>query len=112
MLQHNFIRPIIAALLLIVFACGITPKKTLHDLVASHKDTVRTMDGSHGDQLSIAGLNCKCDNLVAESVFISAAAVSIKILLPVHVAACEQYGVFSPTSFHWFTELRGPPVIG
>jgi hypothetical protein len=58
-------------LLLLVFALGITPKKTLHDLFANHKDSTTLVPGGNTKQYTKAGINCNCENLVAESHFVA-----------------------------------------
>jgi hypothetical protein len=59
--------------LLVLFAFGITPKRTLHNLVANHKDgstRSRSLNLSTTD-LSKASFNCQCDNLISESPFVA-----------------------------------------
>jgi hypothetical protein len=92
-----------------VFAFGLTPVQTLHDVVAKHKD--QPCQASHGKthQVTKAGFNCKCIDLVAESNFLPGIALTID-------AAREE--IFSYTahiiSFPSLTRplfnLRGPPL--
>ncbi len=103
------IKSFIALFLLSVFTLGITPKKTLHSLLANHKDNTTKPGDGKTLQLSKAGFNCKCDNLVAESGFIAAPLfkVSNRIIY-------LSYINFHRSSFHcqphFFFDRRGPPA--
>src|SRR5882757_5846499 len=66
--NHTFIKRFVALFLLGLFTLAITPKKTLHDLLANHTDNT-SKSNDEKVQLNTAGYNCKCDNLVAESTF-------------------------------------------
>ena len=65
------LRCITAILLLFVFTLGITPRKTLHDWFANHKDSTAKIPSGKTTQFSKAGYNCQCDDLVAESHFVT-----------------------------------------
>src|SRR5258706_342024 len=69
--SHVFLKRFVALFLLGVFTLAITPKKTLHVLLANHTDNTTKSNNEIGQQFSKAGFNCKCDNLVAESTFVS-----------------------------------------
>ena len=107
--NHVLIKRFVALFLLGVFTLAITPKKTLHVLLANHTDnTTKSKDGE-GQQLSKSGFNCKCDNLVAESTFVS----------DQHIFYFPIFTFFSPhifkeISFYSISKsynlLRGPPV--
>ncbi|TDH19804.1 hypothetical protein EXU57_22355 [Segetibacter sp. 3557_3] len=110
MRKDTIIRSIAAIFLLIVFACGITPKKTMHDLVASHKDSTMEIGQCHADHLSVAGLNCKCDNLVSESVYLYTLIEACAPLPQVFSTEASIADVTYPTTYYWYNELRGPPA--
>jgi hypothetical protein len=98
-----------AALLLLVFAFSITPKKLLHDVFANHKDKVTISASDHSLQIYQSAFACKCDNLVAESPFTDqdnnfdfSAFYDFseeQNLIPYHFYS----------SHYFFFELRGPP---
>jgi hypothetical protein len=96
-------------LLLFVFILGITPKKTLHDWFANHKDSTSTAPVSKTQQLSNAGFNCNCENLVAESHF-----VTFSNLIVVNFPSIYSFFSFNAppliclSLFH--NNLRGPPL--
>ncbi|NCI45441.1 hypothetical protein [Sediminibacterium soli] len=107
------IRKIITGLLLAVFAFGITPKRTLHNLIATHKDgKLAVSDKSCDDTvLSKAAFNCQCDNLVVESPFVPEVA-GIAVVAPEHPAvyrpAFSQDVHIAP---YFSFSLRGPPAL-
>jgi hypothetical protein len=92
-----------------VFTLAITPKKTLHALLANHTDnTAKSKDGER-QQLSKAGFNCKCDNLVAESTF-----VSNQYIFSFAIFTFFSAYTFKEISFYSISKsynlLRGPPI--
>src|SRR5665213_414970 len=103
------IKSISALLLLLVFTIGITPRKTLHDLFANHKDSTASIPGGNTSQYTRAGINCNCENLVAESHFV---AFSNEIQL--NSPSVHSFFLFSLPRlvnlalFHNY--LRGPPL--
>ena len=110
MLRHSTIHKIIAAILMIVFACSITPKKSFHDLIAAHHDTASVTCDVHGDIITITRLNCKCDNLVSEGAYLYTPVPSLTPLFPEHTPRKDYFKYHFLSCSHWFTELRGPPV--
>ena len=95
-----------------LFAYVITPKITLHNLVASHRDGrgKTSLPDANSTQLSKAGFNCQCDNLIIESPFVAetkALVITPQISYPVF---CDAFvaDVYSSTVFHY--SLRGPPA--
>ena len=97
--------------MLLLFTFSITPKQILHDVFANHKDTVNNLSGFSKVPLIVnAGINCPCDNLVAESPF-TGEAPAFNLSAPFSFA--EQPVLFA-NSFHstnqFFFELRGPPA--
>jgi hypothetical protein len=103
------LKHISALLLLCVFTLGITPRKTLHDWFANHKDSTSAIPSGKTQQLTKAGFNCKCDDLVAESIF-----VTFSSLIVVNFPSLNSFVSFSIPSlvslslFH--NNLRGPPI--
>ena len=98
-----------AILLLFVFCLGITPKKTLHDWFANHKDTTSSAPVSKTQQLSKGGFNCNCENLVAESHFVTFSSVVV-----LNFPSRHSFVSFSIPSLISLTysqnNLRGPPL--
>jgi hypothetical protein len=111
-LESNLIiRKLLAGFLLVVFAFGITPKRTLHNLLADHKDGKTSASARPvGTVLARASFNCQCDNLISESPFVSdsvAEEITATNLFPVFITGGIQQPVSSsPLSF----SLRGPPA--
>lgn len=100
----------IAAVLLIIFLFSITPKKLLHDAIATHKDKTIIAATDNSLQISHTAFTCKADNLVAESPFTEQdnsfefSALSIfseeQSIAPYHFYSSD----------YFFFELRGPPT--
>lgn len=106
------IRHVLAVIFLVLFAYGITPKITLHNLVASHRDGKgkSSLPDPDSTQLSKAGFNCQCDNLIIESPFVAATEpllITSQMCYPVFFDAFVA-DIFSSTVFHY--SLRGPPA--
>jgi hypothetical protein len=104
---------VLAGFLLVIFAFGITPKRTLHNLVATHKDGSESAAAvnDHDVTLSKATFNCKCDNLISESPFVTQAHsfyISLDIAFP---AYCSDIITVHYSSAHFSFGLRGPPVV-
>ncbi len=104
-----FIKKYIAVFLFGVFTLGITPKKTLHTLLAKHTDSAAKSNDEKADHLNKAGYNCKCDNLVAESYFIES------VLAEISLSAYFSSVIYKKSSFCsvpcFFFDLRGLPTI-
>jgi len=67
MYNNLTIRRFFAGLLLLLFAFGSTPKKTLHDIFADHTDlSARRTGDTHSAQLIGKGFSCDCESLVVE----------------------------------------------
>ncbi len=99
----------VSILLLLVFALGITPKKTLHTWFANHTDSTSKIPESKTPQISKSGFNCQCDDLVAESHFISFGTLVVISLPPIHpIFSFNIPALISLYSFH--NNLRGPPL--
>ncbi len=104
-----FIKKYITIFLFGVFTLGITPKKTLHTLLAKHTDNTAKSNDGKTDHINKAGFNCKCDNLVAESNFIATVLSKINIR-----SAYSSLVIYNKSSFcsfpRFFFDLRGPPT--
>jgi hypothetical protein len=103
------LKKISSVLLLFVFTIGITPKKTLHNWFANHTDSSSEIPVGNNQQLTKAGYNCICDDLVAESHFIIfySPVAGNKPLFNSFFCFCNpSFG--SPSLFH--INLRGPPL--
>jgi hypothetical protein len=106
------IRRISAGILLLLFAFSLTPKKTLHDFFAHHKDIPLKYGDTKAEQLCQSGFTCNCENLVVESPF-TATMVSIELQTPVIVGS-TQYRMIRSTFRKLpplYFELRGPPAV-
>ena len=108
---NNTIRKLSAGFLLLLFALCVTPKKTLHDLIADHKDTPFASTGAMQQHISNSGFRCNCDDLVVESPFICD-------YIPIDIIAPAVYTSHIPVPdddfrflHHFYFELRGPPGI-
>jgi hypothetical protein len=106
------IRSVLAGIFLVLFAFGITPRLTLHNLVANHKDgrLKSSLPDPNSNQLSKAGFNCQCDNTIIESPFLQETVSQFVIT----VSAFEAYkNIFTENVFssqEYCSSLRGPPA--
>jgi hypothetical protein len=99
----------ISILLLLILVLGITPKKTLHTWFANHTDSTTKIPESKTPQIIKGGFNCQCDDLVAESHFISFETLVV-IKLP-HVHSFFSLNIPALISLSFFhNNLRGPPL--
>lgn len=116
-MQHSFkflrklstIQPLITAVMLIVFALAITPKRFLHNLVVNHKDNYSKLTNGK-TEFSKVRITCQCDNLVATSPFTD---ISEKpeIKLPfIFVSYQEEMSSSNLFPAHIYFTLRGPPA--
>ena len=109
MLRKGIIRNLLAGLMLILFALSIMPKKTLHDLIANHKDTPFKSNSSKALQFNLSGFSCKCDNLVVESPFIIDIAPVEIAISPANLLQFSEITNNFNFGHHFYIELRGPP---
>ena len=109
MAKNQYIRKVLAALMLILFAFSITPKLLLHDLVANHKDSPLPSSAKNNAAFNKAGFNCGCDNLVVESPFVENPVAALSIVPQIFSSLFTA----EPNDFislvHFYIELRGPP---
>jgi len=89
----------------------LLPKKTLHDLIADHKDAPFASTETAQQHLSVSGFRCNCDDLVVESPFVSD-------ILPIEITGAASYVSHNTVAaddfrflHHFYFELRGPPSI-
>jgi hypothetical protein len=108
--KNQTIRNLISGLLLCIFTFSVTPKQWLHDIVTNHKDSyANPVDGKV--ILTTAGFHCNCDNLVVQSPFIhydGPAEGNAPVFFVLHQTATISNLI---SAHHFFSELRGPPVI-
>src|ERR1019366_7119176 len=88
--KSHSLKKISSTLLLFVFILGITPKKALHNWFANHTDSTSSIPPGNTQQLTRAGFNCDCENLVAESHFIT-----FSNLIVVNFPAVHSFDSFS-----------------
>ena len=105
------IQKTLAVLLLAVFALSITPKLTLHQLVADHTDLVTAIDNTDSEKVSTAGFKCDCDQLVAESPFADNVIVFHFKKLSAYPAFINPAYKIALLSGSGSTDTRGPPSI-
>jgi len=110
MYNKPVIKSIVAALMLCVFIFSITPKQWLHDVITNHKDSWSySFDGKQ--ILSPSGFHCNCDCLVVQSPFIyynGPAEINAPLFFVLHQTATISNLI---SAHHFFSELRGPPII-
>jgi hypothetical protein len=98
--------------MLIIFAYSITPKITLHNIIARHKDTDSGRTDGKTIQFNQAGFRCDVDNLVVHAPFLSYNSFVSFDISPIHIT--RQQKVIR----HFFPKvnidfgLRGPPSSG
>jgi hypothetical protein len=99
----------LAGVLLLLFAFSITPRKIIHDFLATHKDKTALSASSGSINVNKASYNCKCDHIVVESPFTwqdnRLAYLDFQSFL--HYSDKIEHG-FCSFGFFFF-ELRGPP---
>jgi len=108
--KNQFIKKIVAAAMLIVFAISITPTIVFHNWLAGHTDTAKKCTDTK-EQVGKQTFNCHCDNIVAESPFTEPAATIIapaEQLFSLVKFEKQQSLTSSPKIFH---SLRGPPAV-
>ncbi|MBV9986121.1 MAG: hypothetical protein JO301_00460 [Chitinophagaceae bacterium] len=111
LLRIPVIRSFVAAFVFAVFAFSITPKRWLHNVVATHRDgRADRSPASDKDQLSRATINCPCDNFIAEAPFLHQDNVIavVKSFICLDHQAVPGTGFIS--SYLFCSGLRGPPA--
>lgn len=109
--KNQFIKKIMASVLLIVFAISITPTIFFHNLFANHVDSVKKRADTKGEQLDSVTFNCHCDNVVATSPFTQAAAQIFPSAELILSSSAVEKEVAFKSSLHLFYSLRGPPLF-
>jgi hypothetical protein len=109
--QSAIFRRIISGVLLVLFTFSITPKKLLHDILATHTDAKpgTFLSNTHTAQIHKSGINCQLDQLIVESPFLEIE-VHALVLMPIPKNDFYQTRV----CFSFFlplidNSLRGPP---
>jgi hypothetical protein len=107
------IRKFIAGLFLVIFALGVTPKITLHNLVADHQDgrIKSNFSDPFSTQLSKSSFNCQVDNLISESPFVAAEAVEIEKTSTHFPTLLTPLSERVYAALHYSYGRRGPPVV-
>lgn len=111
MYKNYFIKKIVAAVMLLVFAFSITPTIVFHNWLADHTDTVKKITDTKGDQLGKRTINCNCDNIVAESPFTEPGKEIIDPAKNIFSLVSVYNPVHLTTSAHISYSLRGPPAV-
>lgn len=89
---------------------SITPVFFVHTMFASHQDK-KSSASAKGYQFSVGGINCHCEDFVAEAQFLNDAQI-ISITTPkVFSFFNDAVGYTFFSQHHFFSELRGPPAI-
>ena len=109
--KNQVIKKIVAAALLMVFACSITPTIVFHNWLVKHTDTFNKDSNTKGDQLGKQTFNCHCDHVVAESPFNEPDIVIISCpAQPFSLFKTELQLPFTASPYFHYT-LRGPPTV-
>jgi len=104
------IKAFLAGVLLVLFAFSITPKLTLHDLVADHTDWSGVCAAPCKDHIEPTGPHCEITQLVAESPFTLYEQVFPLVTLKVYSGYTGLAIPSCHSCYRCFTEQRGPPV--
>lgn len=109
--KQLIIKQTIAAFLCCVFLLAITPKKILHDCLASHKDAVSHSVNDGTTQLHKAVFHCHYDTVVVSSPFVSIP-LDISLLFSSSPFAAWA-SVFPAYRYRGHSSLclRGPPAF-
>lgn len=108
--QNTTIRKLNAAILLLLFLLGATPKLYLHNIIATHKDEIVADNGSKQTSVGKLPVYCHCVNLVIESPFLptdsKAEVQKAVVYTPLVSSYCDSYSL----PHYSYFKLRGPPV--
>lgn len=106
----QWLRRSISAVLLLLFALSITPKKVLHDILVHHQDDI-SYHHEGSPTIIKTGFHCDTENNVAESPFTGEEPVSFPEPLPVFISFNDAVSssIHSADIYHFL--LRGPPAI-
>lgn len=111
--NSTIIRKLLAGMFLLVFAFGLTPKITLHNLVATHKDgraAKAALPDAGAVTFNTATFNCQCDNPIIESPF-ETTVTTFSAPVETYFAAYKNVYVESVyASQQYCSALRGPPA--
>ena len=108
--RHTSFKNLTSVFLLCTFLLGITPKHSLHNFSANHKD-VSPKKANDDFQFNTAGFHCELNSVVATSAFTETAG---DFQIPGLDHLNSFITLFSspvlPTN-HIYTGLRGPPSL-
>ena len=105
------IRQILAALLMLIFLLGVTPKKFLHDAVTKHQHTYQEHCSHQHTNIASTGFNCQIDNLVVELPFEISIVPTFSFVEPYHISYSTTYSYQNGSSDFFTALLRGPPTF-
>lgn len=106
----QWLRRSISAVLLLLFALSITPKKVLHDMLVDHQDNI-SYHHKGAPTFNKSGFHCDTEHNVAESPFKGEEPVSLPEPLPEFFSVNHAFSSsLHSTNVYYFT-LRGPPAI-
>jgi len=110
--QHIILKNITGAFILFAFLLSITPRQTLHSLVANHKDqSAKKNTDKDKLQFNEVGFNCDCNSIVATSPF-TGSTFKPAVAKLIHFSSYEISSFTSLASAdHFYFKLRGPPVM-
>lgn len=111
MYKNQYIKKIVAAVMLIVFAFSITPTIVFHNWLADHTDSVKKTRGTNGEQLGKKTFNCHCDNIVAESPFTEPVKEIVATAEKIFSSCKTEKQVQFTSSQNIIHSLRGPPAV-
>ena len=97
--------------MLVLFALSGTPKKFLHDLVASHRDSRSKFASSTQAGLQQSIYSCHIEDLVVEAPFIATATAGLPPAPRVYTGGFVEMTARLHAFFPVFYSLRGPPAI-
>jgi hypothetical protein len=102
----------LAAILLVIFAFSLIPKKFLHHTFANHKDSksATSSDAFH-KKISTSTINCLCDDLVVEAPYLSYSnhfKFFGSVVFPIQLPQINNSFI---SSFQISFCLRGPPAL-
>ena len=108
--QHIIFKILSGVFILCTLLLGITPKHTLHNFSANHKD-VPAKKANDCLQYNTAGYNCELNSVVATSAFTETTG-EIKIPALVHLNSfIELFSIPVLPTAHIYFGLRGPPSL-
>jgi hypothetical protein len=96
----------------VLFACSITPKKTLHDIFGCHPERVNNIKVNGKQQIATNGFHCSCQQPDLQAPFLQEQVLNELTLPEVFYAGVTIF--FTTDLFERavsFSKLRGPPSL-